>query len=69
MNPRSRAKAGDAEERTQAREPNDFTQDYCRTVSLHEGSRLWGRKSLSNPHERSRAFRRASSKFGEVMRG
>jgi len=30
MKPRSRAKAGDAEERTLAREPNDFTQDYCR---------------------------------------
>ena len=28
MNPRSRAKAGDADVRIREREPNDFTQEY-----------------------------------------
>jgi hypothetical protein len=36
MNPRSRAKAADADVKTLAREPNDFTHEYPRISCLHE---------------------------------
>jgi hypothetical protein len=53
MNPRSRAKAGDADVKIREREPNDFTQEYLGigllfTSVLSSGG---GRKRLSNSHE------------------
>jgi hypothetical protein len=49
MNPRSRAKAADADVKTLEREPNDFTHEYPRIGALHESQAERGRKQLSNP--------------------